>query len=82
MSILLGKRIRGLRRLKCFTQKNMADRLGISVSMLSNIERGKKYPNIDLLKKMTEILQVPQEELFVLPPVEESMQEQRKTMNG
>ncbi len=82
MSIHLGKRIRGLRRLKCFTQKNMADRLGISVSMLSNIERGKKYPNVDLLKKMTEILQVPQEELFVLPSAQESIQEQRKTMNG
>ncbi|UNC93413.1 helix-turn-helix domain-containing protein [Candidatus Contubernalis alkaliaceticus] len=77
MSLLLGKRIRGLRRLKCFTQKNMADRLGISVSMLSNIERGKKYPNIELLKKMTEILQVPQEELFVLPEMQ-----QMKRVNG
>lgn len=78
MSLLLGKRIRGLRRLKCFTQKNMAERLGISVSMLSNIERGKKYPNVDLLNKMTNILQVPQEELFVLAPV----QPQRKSVNG
>ncbi len=77
MSLLLGKRIRGLRRLKCFTQKNMAERLGISVSMLSNIERGKKYPNVDLLKKMTDILQVPQEELFVLPPVQ-----QQRSVNG
>jgi len=77
VSLLLGKRIRGLRRLKCFTQKNMAERLGISVSMLSNIERGKKYPNVDLLKKMTDILQVPQEELFVLPPVQ-----QQRSVNG
>ncbi len=77
MSLLLGRRIRGLRRLKCFTQKNMAKSLGISVSMLSNIERGKKYPNVDLLKKMTEILQVSQEELFVLPDIQ-----QIKSING
>lgn len=67
MSLSLGKRIKGLRRLKRFTQKSMSEELGISVSMLSSIERGKKYPSHDLINKIAEILQVPLEELFVLP---------------
>ena len=67
MSLYLGKRIRGLRRLKRHTQQSLAKKTGISVSMLSNIERGKKYPNQETIKKFAEILQVPLEELFVLP---------------
>ncbi len=67
MSLFLGKRIRGLRRLKRHTQQSLAEELDISISMLSNIERGKKYPNYEMIKKFAEILQVPLEELFVLP---------------
>lgn len=75
MSLFLGKRIRGLRRLKRFTQQSMSEKIGISVSMLSNIERGKKYPSYDLIAKIAKTLQVPQEELFVLPESESDEEE-------
>ncbi len=75
MSLFLGKRIRGLRRLKRFTQQSMSEKIGISVSMVSNIERGKKYPSYDLIAKIAETLQVPQEELFVLPESESNEEE-------
>ncbi|RQD76212.1 MAG: XRE family transcriptional regulator [Candidatus Syntrophonatronum acetioxidans] len=78
MSLFMGKRIRGLRRLKRFTQQSLSEKLGISVSMLSNIERGKKYPSHDLIKKIAENLQVPLEELFVLPEYE---LEEKKEVN-
>jgi transcriptional regulator with XRE-family HTH domain len=49
------------------TQKDLAGQLGISVSNLSTIERGDKYPRVEMLKKIARILDVPLEELFVLP---------------
>lgn len=67
MSELLGRRLRALRRLKRLTQKDLAGLLGISVGNLSTIERGDKYPRVDMLKRIARILDVPLEELFVLP---------------
>lgn len=67
MSELLGRRLRALRRLKRFTQHDLAEAVGISVSMLSTIERGAKYPRVELIKKFARVLEVPLEELFVLP---------------
>ena len=67
MSVLLGRRLRALRRLKRLTQHDLAIEVGISVSMLSTIERGNKYPRVDLIKKFARVLEVPLEELFVLP---------------
>ena len=67
MSELLGRRLRALRRLKRLTQQELAEKIDISVSMLSSIERGGKYPRLELLKKIAKTLDVPLEELFVLP---------------
>ncbi|EEG76417.1 helix-turn-helix transcriptional regulator [Dethiobacter alkaliphilus] len=67
MSELLGRRLRALRRLKRLTQHDLASEVGISVSMLSTIERGSKYPRVDLIKKFARVLDVPLEDLFVLP---------------
>jgi transcriptional regulator with XRE-family HTH domain len=72
MSELLGRRLRALRRLKRLTQQELAVNIGISVSMLSSIERGGKYPRLELIKKIAKVLDVSLEELFVLP---ESLQE-------
>ncbi len=67
MSELLGRRLRALRRLKRLTQQELAEEIGISVSLLSSIERGSKYPRLELLKKISRVLNVPLEEMFVLP---------------
>lgn len=67
MSELLGRRLRALRRLKRLTQQDLAEEIGVSVSMLSSIERGNKYPRVDLIKKIAKVLDVPLEDLFVLP---------------
>ncbi len=67
MSIEVGRRIKALRRLKGMTQQQLSCKLGISVSLLSNMERGVKKPAPELLEKIVEILEVPGEELFVLP---------------
>lgn len=67
MSVELGRRIRGLRRLKGFTQQELADQVNISVSLLSNIERGLRRPKPLLLEQVALTLDVPAEELFFLP---------------
>ena len=67
MSELLGRRLRALRRLKRLTQQDLAREVGISVFLLSTIERGMKYPQLDLIKRFARVLDVPLEELFVLP---------------
>jgi transcriptional regulator with XRE-family HTH domain len=66
MSELLGRRLRALRRLKRLTQQDFAGEVGISVSVLSTIERGGKYPRLELIKKFARVLNVSLEELFVL----------------
>jgi len=69
MSELLGRRLRALRRLKRLTQQDLSVRLGVSVSTLSTIEKGEKYPSAELLKKIARVLDVSSDELFVLPDV-------------
>jgi transcriptional regulator with XRE-family HTH domain len=66
MSQRLGLRIRSLRRLKRVTQQELADMIGISVTTLSNIERGRKAPLPQLLEKIARKLDVPGEELFMI----------------
>ncbi|MGI6308448.1 MAG: helix-turn-helix domain-containing protein [Dethiobacteria bacterium] len=60
----LGRRIRALRRLKRVTQQQLAQQINLSASQLSNIERGVKEPNPELLEKMAAALNVPREEFF------------------
>lgn len=62
----LGKRIRGLRRLKRMTQQDLAQELGLSASQLSNIERGVKEPEPELLEHLALVLDIPNEEFFIL----------------
>ena len=67
MSKEVGRRIRALRRLKRFTQKDLAQRLKISMSMLSNIERGVQGARPEMLHEISQILGVSPEEFFLMP---------------
>lgn len=58
-----GRRIRAFRKLKGYTQESFARQLGISVSILGEIERGNRVPAIELLDKMSALLQVSINEL-------------------
>ncbi len=62
----LGCRIRALRRLKRMTQQELAEKLNLSASQLSNIERGVKEAKPELLEKMAAGLNIPREEFFVV----------------
>jgi transcriptional regulator with XRE-family HTH domain len=58
-----GRRIRAYRKLKGFTQEGFAKELGVSVSILGEIERGNRMPDESLIVRISEFLDVSIEEL-------------------
>ena len=55
---LLGKRIREIRKSQGISQEQLSERAGISAQYVSNIERGKENPTLDLLLRLAEALRV------------------------
>ncbi|MDQ0974183.1 transcriptional regulator with XRE-family HTH domain [Neobacillus niacini] len=58
-----GRRIRAYRKLKGFTQESFSKELGVSVSIIGEIERGNRMPTGELLKKIGQTLNITIEEL-------------------
>jgi transcriptional regulator with XRE-family HTH domain len=58
-----GRRIRAYRKLKGFTQEGFSSELGISVSIMGEIERGARMPSKEILMKISNALKVSIEEL-------------------
>ena len=58
-----GRRIRAYRKLKGFTQESFAKELGISVSIVGEIERGNRMPDESLIVKIAYFLNVSIDEL-------------------
>lgn len=56
---MLYKALRLAREFNQINQKEMAAKLDISASYLSEIETGKKRPSLELLEKYSEIINVP-----------------------
>lgn len=56
---LIGSNIRKARKNKKLTLKALASRTNISVSFLSSIERGERTANLNTLKSIAEVLDVP-----------------------
>lgn len=52
--VLLGNRVRSLRREQGWTQIETAEMLGIDRSYLSEIETGKKDPSLTILKAIAD----------------------------
>jgi transcriptional regulator with XRE-family HTH domain len=58
-----GRRIRAYRKLKGYTQESFAKVLGVSVSIIGEIERGNRLPTGDLLVRIGQTLNISIEEL-------------------
>lgn len=61
-----GRRIRAFRKLKGFTQESFAKELGVSVSVLGEIERGNRMPTHELIEQMAAVLHISESELAPL----------------
>lgn len=58
-----GRRIRAFRKLKGYTQESLAKDLGVSVSILGEIERGNRMPAVDFLEQVANLLNITVEDL-------------------
>jgi transcriptional regulator with XRE-family HTH domain len=59
-----GQKIRELRNERGYSLYELAEKAGLSLSYLSEIERGCKNPSLKTVKKLAEALHVPQEQLI------------------
>ena len=73
---LLGIRIREIRKTRELSQEELAERADISTQYVSNIERGKENPTLDLLLRLAEALRVSLGQLCDFETVEQM--DQRK----
>ena len=62
---VLGKRIQKIRRLKGFTQEQLAEMVGLSSNYISDIECGKSYVRIDKLIRIINGLQCSADDIFI-----------------
>ncbi|WP_084375164.1 helix-turn-helix domain-containing protein [Neobacillus soli] len=58
-----GRRIRAYRKLKGYTQESFSKELGVSVSILGEIERGNRLPAGDLLERIAYSLKISLDDL-------------------
>jgi len=61
-----GRRIRAFRKLKGYTQEELARNLKVSVSILGEIERGSRLPTEGFLQDIASLLEIKVDEL--IPP--------------
>ncbi|SDI95437.1 helix-turn-helix domain-containing protein [Alteribacillus bidgolensis] len=61
--LLWASRIRAFRKLKGYTQESLADKMGVSVSIFGQVERGSRIPDDKFLENVVEALGITKEEL-------------------
>jgi transcriptional regulator with XRE-family HTH domain len=78
---LLGKRVQFYRKKRQLSQAALAEKADISITFLSNIERGRKYPTSDTLSDIANGLGVNVCQLFQeteTPPAHQNLLERFK----
>ena len=56
--LTMGDRIKETRKKRGLTQEQLAERLGVSVEFVGQIERGLKMPSMQVFVKLVEVLNV------------------------
>jgi transcriptional regulator with XRE-family HTH domain len=67
----LARRIRAFRKLKGFTQTELAEAVGVSIAIIGAVERGARKADPLLIRHICEVLGVEQNELMISKPSEE-----------
>ena len=62
---LLARNLKYFRNQRQLSQAQLAEKAKISITFLSNIERGKMFPKVETLSRLTESLNVEVQELFM-----------------
>ena len=77
---MLYRALKLLRTSHDFKQKELAKKLGISASHLSEIESGQKTPSLVLLERYGEVFEVPVSSILFLAENIERQQKNRKAL--
>jgi transcriptional regulator with XRE-family HTH domain len=64
VSDIFGRRLRAYRKLKHWTQTELAEKIGVSVAIIGGLERGTRYPTKPILDQLAEVLNVSTAELL------------------
>lgn len=62
----IAQRIRAFRKLKGYTQSELADLLGVSIAILGAIERGTRKPDTKMIQNISQVLNIEPEELVAV----------------
>jgi transcriptional regulator with XRE-family HTH domain len=65
--VLLGNRIRQLRKNLKLTQSGLAEKSGLSTNFIALLEKGKRSASVDTLYRISKVLKIELKELFVFP---------------
>ncbi|WNQ11703.1 helix-turn-helix transcriptional regulator [Paenibacillus aurantius] len=63
----LAQRIRAFRKLKGYTQTELAEEIGVSIAIIGAIERGTRKADPRLIRRIAEALGVEEEEMTSAP---------------
>lgn len=80
MAYEIGERIKLFREDRNMSQKDFAEKIGVSNSRVSNWEQGINRPDVDLLKKICEVLNVSPSELLDVHLDTEELTEHEKQL--
>jgi len=64
MSDAFGRKLRAYRKLKHWTQTELANLVGVSVAIIGSLERGTRSPTPELMLKLQDVLVVSETELL------------------
>lgn len=62
---ILGNNIKRIRKEKEWTQEYLAEKAGISVPFMTQIELARKQPSLEVIEKIAKALDVPYDVLFI-----------------
>ena len=83
MAYQIGERIRSYREDRNFSQKEFAEKIGVSNYRVSNWEQGINRPDVDLLKTICEVLNIsPSELLDVHLDIEELTEHEKQLIRN
>lgn len=75
MNMNLGNTIKSIRKKRGYTQSQLADRAGISVSHLCLLEKEKRDPSLSTIKAISDALNIPVSILIFLAAKNEQITE-------
>lgn len=60
-----AKNVKNYREIKGYSKSRMSELVGCDISYIGKIERAEKYPNLKMILKIAEALDVPAKDLFI-----------------